>query len=376
MDSWKNEAGDSKFVKALESPHLEAAIDHYGRGFLTCLSHYYSGLNQLALLTVQLVLAEALPDVWNHLFDSDEAAACRLKELGKRKAELVGAVKMALEAAKQSGDKSRWHAIGIAEVSFLSAETPRYVGSLYKRALNGASAQEIDAVERQLRMLQEIGLFGDCLREAIAALEEAKRDGGGASPEADRVVVFTGHRVDEPNRATDRFPRTGEAENIARQMIREEVEKQAAGAGRVIGYSGGACGGDVLFQEVCQELGIESEMLLAAERDEFVNASVRTGGSDWIRRFDELSNSRKVRRLAPTLGLPLWIKKDDYSVWQRNNRWIVNSGLAYGTRKVVLIALWDGKAGDGPGGTKDMIETVENRGGLTRVLDAKKLLGS
>jgi hypothetical protein len=38
-----------------------------------------------------------------------------------------------------------------------------------------------------------------------------------------------------------------------------------------------------------------------------------------------------------------------------------------------LIALWDGASGDGAGGTKDMIERVENRGDKAVVLDAARL---
>ena len=36
---------------------------------------------------------------------------------------------------------------------------------------------------------------------------------------------------------------------------------------------------------------------------------------------------------------------------------------------MTLIALWDGKSGDGPGGTADMLQVARSRGARTVVLD-------
>jgi hypothetical protein len=42
--------------------------------------------------------------------------------------------------------------------------------------------------------------------------------------------------------------------------------------------------------------------------------------------------------------------------------------------RLTLIALWDGQAGDGPGGTAHMIESARARGARTIVLPAGELL--
>src|SRR5258705_452801 len=52
----------------------------------------------------------------------------------------------------------------------------------------------------------------------------------------------------------------------------------------------------------------------------------------------------------------------------RNNLWQLYTALTYGPEKVRFVALWDGQAGDGPGGTKDMIEAIERHGGNAYVL--------
>src|SRR5262245_1326587 len=65
------------------------------------------------------------------------------------------------------------------------------------------------------------------------------------SPE--HVLLFTGHMVDAPGRKSPRFPRTTAAEEAARQMIQESIQKQRPlEAGRIVGVAGGACGGDIL----------------------------------------------------------------------------------------------------------------------------------
>ena len=40
---------------------------------------------------------------------------------------------------------------------------------------------------------------------------------------------------------------------------------------------------------------------------------------------------------------------------------------------MTLIALWDGKGGDGPGGTAHMVKEAQERGSKTIVLDIKNL---
>ena len=43
----------------------------------------------------------------------------------------------------------------------------------------------------------------------------------------------------------------------------------------------------------------------------------------------------------------------DYSIWRRDDLWTLHNALAYGGKDVTLIALWNGRTGDGPGRTKD-----------------------
>jgi hypothetical protein len=52
---------------------------------------------------------------------------------------------------------------------------------------------------------------------------------------------------------------------------------------------------------------------------------------------------------------------------------VLHNALWRGGVNTTLIALWDGEQGDGPGGTKHMIELARARGAQTIVLDTKAL---
>jgi hypothetical protein len=59
------------------------------------------------------------------------------------------------------------------------------------------------------------------------------------------------------------------------------------------------------------------------------------------------------RVLAESEELPRWLReKPNYSIWQRDNLWMLYNALAAGGDNVTLIALWNGEAGDGSGGTR------------------------
>ncbi len=227
-------------------------------------------------------------------------------------------------------------------------------------------------------LAEEVRRFGfQWAEEGLRLLVEAARGVQAAeSEELGAVLAFTGHRIDAPGRETPRFPAT--AEPRARVMIREAVAGALDGAEkRVIGYAGGASGGDILFHEVCEELGVETRLLLAGPREDYLRASVVDSGADWVRRFDELYArlESRTRVLSEDLELPAWLRSvPGYSIWQRNNLWELETAFAHGSALTILIALWNHQTGDGPGGTEDMVRIARGRGARTVILDANKLV--
>lgn len=58
---------------------------------------------------------------------------------------------------------------------------------------------------------------------------------------------------------------------------------------------------------------------------------------------------------------------------ERNNLWQLSTALSLGAEKVRFICLWDGRSGDGPGGTKHMLDGILKRTGQAFVIDTNTL---
>ena len=99
------------------------------------------------------------------------------------------------------------------------------------------------------------------------------------------VVAFVGHMIDQPGRATPRFPLA--LETRIKEAIVNSIRTQKAG----IGYCSLACGGDILFAEAMVEQGGEVNIFIPFALDDFINVSVAFAGEDWVRRFYVLMNN-------------------------------------------------------------------------------------
>jgi len=381
---------DAIRLTALRRPELQESILRYTAGFAQDLNHFYSGLNALGLLRIRNDLAEALPDVWGEAFESDDEARRAKSDSDALFEHLKGAVQLSIQARRTFLDRQQspdaeevmWAAISEADHGFLVASTARAVRRKYALALAGATPFGRAAVRAQLEIFDRLGVRADFVREGLAAVDDSEKTSGAAAPvpgaqpdRTARVLLFTGHMVDAPDRKTPRFPPTPGAEAEARRLIRASVEgEQHLEPGSIVGIAGGACGGDILFHEICQELGIETRLFLALPPAEFSAISVQQGGKSWVERFNVLWRRLVPRVLAEREELPAWLRgRKGYNIWQRNNLWMLFNALAIDARSLTLIALWDDGPSDGPGGTSDLVRQVTTRGHKVDRLPAERL---
>jgi hypothetical protein len=366
---------DSAQKSALTSPYLERSFELYRRGFIEDRNHFYSGLNALAMVTMLTELAQAQSSIWEDSFDSKEEAPQKLQKLKELRGDLAAGVRLAIEskqvALERTGTRDVWVEISTADLICLTSGRPNRAGQAYKKALADASDQARDAVRRQLSLYQRLGFLKDNIQSALDNIAPSTGQVQEAPP---HVILFTGHRIDAPGRSTPRFPAAKEKQ--ARAMILEAVAKEKEKAnGKVMGLTGGASGGDILFHEVCEELNIPSQMYLVLPRNEYIKASVADSGPDWVERFNRLYNHLKPKLLSDSERLPRWLRaKKDYNIWQRSNLWMLHNALAVSQDHLTLIALWNGASGDGPGGTEDMVVRAKDRGASFIHLDTTKLL--
>ena len=359
---------------ALTSPYVERSLELYREGFTEDRNHFYSGLNALAMATMLTELAQAQARAWEDNFDSKEEAAQKLRALKELRNDLAAGVRLAIEskqvALQRTGKTDVWVEVSRADLLCLTSSRPSRVGQAYKKALASGSDQARDAVRRQLLLYQGLGLLLDNIQAGLENIEPA----GQSKDAPPRVILFTGHRIDLPNRSTPRFPALKEKQ--ARAMIFDAVAREKERAkSSVVGLSGGASGGDILFHEVCEELNIPSEMYLVLSKNAYIKTSVADSGPDWVERFNRLYDKLKPKILSDSGRLPRWLRaKQDYDIWQRSNLWMLHNALALSQDHLTLIALWNGATGDGSGGTEDMVERAKDRGARFIHLDTKKLL--
>jgi hypothetical protein len=184
-----------------------------------------------------------------------------------------------------------------------------------------------------------------------------------------KIVLFSGHMVDAPGREKPRFP--PDKEPIAARAIAEALAD--LGVGTVdLAICGGACGGDLLFAEAALARGARIELYIPFEEPAFLEKSVDLADRDWRVRYFA-AKACAVLHVAPSkLGQ---IREEEEDAYERNNRWMLDEARRFGPDKVDFVCLWNGEGGEGPGGTRHMMDEVLNRGGRTRWLDTTKLWG-
>jgi hypothetical protein len=182
-----------------------------------------------------------------------------------------------------------------------------------------------------------------------------------------QVFLFTGHMVDASERTQARFP--PDKEPLAAAAIGKLLDKLGAGA-TDIAISSGACRGDLLFAESCWQRGVPVEIYLPFVQEEFLKESVNFAGEHWRQKFFWVKEHVQGWHIMPHDLGPTPRGEDPFACV---NLWMLDQALAYGTRKVSFVCLWDHQAGDGPGGTKHLHDAVLQGSGKAYVLDTTQL---
>jgi class 3 adenylate cyclase len=181
-----------------------------------------------------------------------------------------------------------------------------------------------------------------------------------------RVAVFSGHMIDAPGRARPRFPPALEP------AVRAAIEARLDALGRVVCYASAACGSDLLFLESALRRGHKVVVVLPYEVAGFRRDSVELyPGTGWGERFEAVLARAQV---VPPVS-------NQRSTWGGAYYAFANEvllGLAMLRAQqletaVVGLAVWDGRAGDGPGGTAATVDLWRRLGVPTDWIDLHAL---
>jgi tetratricopeptide (TPR) repeat protein len=335
-----------------EDALLAEAIAPYQKAFTTDPAHFYSGINALTLNVLRAHLGgEHDPDLTDRL---------------------LAGLRWSVASALERTPKDYWARASQAELSLLCFERAA-VQRDWKAAVAVAAAGKdwfaLDSSRQTLQLLAELGFRAE---ETALALKIVEAEIARLNPPfvPRQVLLFSGHMVDAPERATPRFPPAKVP--AARQAIEKALDVLGAGAGD-LALTQGAAGGDLLFTEACQARGVRVQWLQPLAEPEFIDASIlrSADGAAWRERYfvAKTKLTDPPRTMAAELGaLPRGV-----DLWERCNLWLLYTALGHGPDKARFVCLWDGGGGDGPGGTRHMHDEVKRRTGRVSWIDVRSL---
>ena len=182
-----------------------------------------------------------------------------------------------------------------------------------------------------------------------------------------RIVVCSGHMFDRLDRKQPRFPHQLEA------RVQKEIKARLAQMEAQVGFSSLACGADMIFAEAVLERGGEINVVLPFSKDDFKESSVEfIPGTSFGDRFERiLENSATLTNLSE-LGTAI-----DPAAYEYCNQVLMGLALLKGRflgLDVMPLAVWDGRTGDGRGGTQSFVEFWEKRRTKVEIIYLDKIL--
>ena len=183
-----------------------------------------------------------------------------------------------------------------------------------------------------------------------------------------RLVVFAGHMVDRPDREAPRFPL--HLERAVSQAIREHLENLNA---RYF-FASAACGSDICFLEAALETGGEAHVVLPYDADQFLEDSVDiAAGGAWAARF--LRVLKRATTVITASREPLAGGGISYEYSNKLLTGLAKIKAYQLDAELVPLAVWDGREGDGPGGTASIVRLWEEDPVLVQRLKIIDLAG-
>jgi class 3 adenylate cyclase/tetratricopeptide (TPR) repeat protein len=180
------------------------------------------------------------------------------------------------------------------------------------------------------------------------------------------VVVFSGHRVDQPDRLVPRFPAQLQA------AVKQEIRKRLDQLNAQFGYSSAANGSDILFLEAMLDREAEIHVVLPFERDQFMREIMEVAdGNSWAARYERvLSEAVEVQEASKRSQM---CGKVSYEFANLMLHGLASVHAQQLETKLKPLAVWDGKPGDGPDGTAGTIEQWQKAGLQVEIVDLATL---
>ena len=150
-------------------------------------------------------------------------------------------------------------------------------------------------------------------------------EGNSAPPR--KVMLFSGHMIDSPDREKPRFP--ANKEPVAAKAIAAALGELGTGATNLC-ICGGACGGDLLFAEAALARGAQLELYIPFEEATFLEKSVDFADSDWRARFFATKSHASLHVVPLERGAT----PEDLDPYEQNNLWMLEAANRFGAKEL------------------------------------------
>jgi len=157
---------------ALRSPLLKKSYHFYHTGFEQHRSHYYSGLNAVAMLSIQVELAKLHPNVWARNFKNERRADIELEEMEEHLVKLIAATELAIDSSIQNYPEDNWASPSEADLMLLTSKDPIKVKHRYQQCIVSIKDFTVSSVRNQVHLYQTLGLFEENVRAALEIIGE------------------------------------------------------------------------------------------------------------------------------------------------------------------------------------------------------------
>jgi class 3 adenylate cyclase len=181
------------------------------------------------------------------------------------------------------------------------------------------------------------------------------------------VIIFAGHMIDRPSRATPRFPI--QFEPLVARKIRQKLDELEPG----FGFSSAACGSDILFLEAMLDRGAEVSIVLPYNEEEFIRDSVEIGtdSKKWRARFDSVL--ARAARIITASNQRLEIGGVSYEFCNQLVLGLATIRSRQLETRLIPLAVWNQQLGDGPGGAASVVQNWRSLGHNPEIVDLAEI---
>ena len=249
---------------------LQLSLDLYGQVFSEPLfeGSYWLGVNALALATC---LGE--------------------KEYVQRHLDTVR--RDCLSASNSNANPDFWTLATVAELDLIellnSDEVdPEQIGGML--ASYGRAEELCETLQQRKSARKNTGLLLSYLAKKEPERAKALQTAINKKLRPARVALFSGHRIDAPDRPKERFP-PGRVP-YCQQALSEFIEAQNID----IGYSSAANGGDLIFVDELLKQKRAAHVILPFAEEQFRNTTLAVSGDgedEWTERFDHVVSGER-----------------------------------------------------------------------------------